>query len=101
MTTFGPDPRFVSLVDRLAAAGWSIEGDRLVRAPRGYPADHERIDLLKHKSLHAARGWAPTDWLHRPEAMDRVRDSWRQLTELNAWLADNVGATTAPPDRRR
>jgi uncharacterized protein (TIGR02453 family) len=94
-------PRLVAEVARLRAAGWSIDGDRLVRAPRGYPADHERIDLLRHRSLHATRGWEPADWLHEREALDRVRDCWRQLTALNAWLADNVGATTAPPDRRR
>jgi uncharacterized protein (TIGR02453 family) len=94
-------PRLAAEVERLRTAGWSIEGERLVRAPRGYPADHGRIDLLRHKSLHAARGWEPADWLHRRETLDRVRDCWRQLTTLNAWLADNVGATTAPPDRRR
>jgi uncharacterized protein (TIGR02453 family) len=94
-------PRLVAEVDGLRTAGWSIEGDRLVRAPRGYPAEHERIDLLRHKSLHAARGWEPTGWLHGREALGRVRDAWRQLTELNTWLSDNVGATTAPPDRRR
>jgi hypothetical protein len=88
-------------VDRLRAAGWGIGGDRLIRAPRGWPADHERIDLLRHKSLHAGRGWEPTDWLHDRTALDRVRGAWRQLADLNSWLADNVGATTAPPDRRR
>jgi len=94
-------PRLVAEVERLRAAGWSIEGERLVRTPKGYPGDHERIELLRHKSLHAAQGWEPADWLHRREALDRVRGCWRQLTQLNAWLADNVGATTAPPDRRR
>ena len=94
-------PRLVAEVERLRAAGWSIDGERLVRAPRGYPADHGRIELLKHKALHGAQGWEPTDWLHRREAIDRVRDGWRQLTQLTVWLADNVGASTAPPDRRR
>ena len=94
-------PRLVSEVDRLRGAGWAIGGEQLVRAPRGHPADHPRIDLLRHKSLYAGRGWEPTEWLHRREALDRVRDSWRQLADLNRWLCDNVGATTAPPDRRR
>ena len=94
-------PRLAAEVDRLESAGWTIGGDRLVRAPRGHPADHPRIDLLRHKSLYAGRGWEPAEWLHRREALDRVRDSWRQVTDLNWWLSDNVGATTAPPDRRR
>lgn len=94
-------PRLAAEVERLRGRGWGIEGDRLIRAPRGWPADHERIDLLRHKSLHAARGWEPADWLHERQALDRVRTAWRELAALNAWLAGNVGATTAPPDRRR
>lgn len=86
-------------VDRLAAAGWDIDGDRLVRVPAGYSADDERIQLLKHKALHATRRWAPEDGLHTREVVDRVRDSWRDLAPLTAWLADNVGATTKEPRR--
>ncbi|MGY2082127.1 DUF2461 domain-containing protein [Blastococcus sp. SYSU DS0539] len=84
-------------VDRLRAAGWEIAGDRLVRVPAGYSADDDRIDLLKHKALHATRRWTPEDWLHTRAALDRVRDSWRNLAKLNAWFADNVGATTKEP----
>jgi uncharacterized protein (TIGR02453 family) len=94
-------PRLAAEVEALRSQGWSIDGDRLVRTPRGYAADHPRVELLRHRSLHASRSWEPTDWLHERTALDRVRDAWRQVTALNQWLADNVGATTAPPDRRR
>ena len=30
----------------------SIQGEKLVKAPKGYPADHPDIELLKHKSFH-------------------------------------------------
>jgi uncharacterized protein (TIGR02453 family) len=93
-------PRLVTAVDALRGAGWTIEGDRLVRTPRGYPADHPRLGLLQHKALHASQEWPPADWLHERAALARVRDAWRQLSTLNQWLADNVGATNAPPDRR-
>jgi uncharacterized protein (TIGR02453 family) len=93
--------RLVAEVDRLRAAGYTIEGDQLVRMPRGYAVDHPRADLLRHKALHASTHWAPDDWLHTREALDRVREAWRAFTPLNRWLADNVGATTAPPERRR
>ncbi len=86
-------------IDRLRAAGWAIEGDRLVRAPAGYTADAERLELLKHKALHVSRSWTPEDWLHTSAVLDRVRDSWRDLAALNSWLADNVGATTKEPRR--
>jgi uncharacterized protein (TIGR02453 family) len=93
--------RLAAEVDRLRTAGYALEGDQLVRMPRGYALDHPRADLLRHKALHASNHWAPDDWLHTREALDRVREAWRAFTPLNRWLADNVGATTAPPERRR
>ena len=94
-------PRLAAEIERLRRGGWDIDGDRLVRTPRGYPADHPRLALLQHKALHASQQWEPADWLQERTALERVRDAWRQVTALNAWLADNVGATTAPPERRR
>jgi uncharacterized protein (TIGR02453 family) len=92
-------PRLEEETGRLQAAGWTIEGERLVRVPAGYAADAERLELLKHKALHATRHWTPEDWLHTRGALDRVRDAWRELATLNSWLADNVGATTKEPRR--
>jgi uncharacterized protein (TIGR02453 family) len=92
-------PRLQAEVDRLVASGFAIGGDRLSRVPAGYSADAERIDLLRHKSLHASRRWEPADWLHEREALEKVRSSWRELIRLNTWLADNVGATSK--ERRR
>ena len=94
-------PRLEAEVDALRRRGSSIDGDRLIRTPRGWPSDHPRVELLRHKALHASQDWAPADWLHERTALERVRDAWRQFAGLNQWLADNVGATTAPPDRRR
>jgi uncharacterized protein (TIGR02453 family) len=94
-------PRLAAEVDTLRRRGWSIDGDQLVRTPRGYAADHPRVELLRHRSLHASQSWEPTDWLHRRTALERVRDAWREVTALNQWLADNVGASNAPPERRR
>ncbi|TFV54484.1 DUF2461 domain-containing protein [Geodermatophilus sp. DF01-2] len=94
-------PRLQTEVDRLAAAGWSIDGDRLVRLPSGFGADSPRGDLLRHRSLHATRRWEPADWLHDRRALEEVRTSWHDLTALNAWFADNVGATTKESRARR
>jgi uncharacterized protein (TIGR02453 family) len=87
-------PRLEAEVDRLAAAGWAILGEKLSRVPAGYPADAERLELLRHKALHATRSWVPVDWLHDSRALEQVRTAWRDLSTLNVWLADNVGATT-------
>ena len=88
-------------VERLVTTDWSIQGERLVRVPAGHDADAPRLHLLKHKSLHASQHWEPADWLHDRRALDAVRDSWHDLRTLNAWLADNVGATAKEPRPRR
>ena len=94
-------PRLRAEVDRLSGAGWTIGGDRLVRVPAGFSVDDDRFDLLRHRSLHVSRRWEPAEWLHGRRALDEVRSSWRDLSALNAWLADNVGATTKEPRARR
>lgn len=93
-------PRLEKEVERLAGAGFSVEGQRLSRVPGGYSADDDRIELLRHKSLHAGRLWEPDRWLHTRQALEKVRAAWREMRTLNAWLADNVGATTREPRRR-
>jgi uncharacterized protein (TIGR02453 family) len=80
----------------LRGQGWDIRGERLKTVPRGYAADHPRVDLLRHKSLYAAVGYEPDDALHTAETADRVRKRWRQLRALNEWAADHVGL----PDER-
>jgi uncharacterized protein (TIGR02453 family) len=93
-------PRLQAEVDRLRKAGFGIDGERLTRVPAGYAADSPRVDLLRHKSLHATRRWDPADWLHDRRALDEVRTAWREMHPLNIWLADNVGATSKESRRR-
>jgi uncharacterized protein (TIGR02453 family) len=92
--------RLQAEVDRLRAGGWTIDGDRLVRVPVGYDGDAPRLELLKHKALHASRFWEPAEWLDSRRALDEVRAAWRDLVHLNGWLDDNVGATTKEPRSR-
>jgi uncharacterized protein (TIGR02453 family) len=75
----------------LRRAGYQVDGERLTRTPRGYPADHPRADLLRHRSLYASRYWPPAPWLHQRAALTRVRTAWRAFGPLNSWLAANVG----------
>jgi uncharacterized protein (TIGR02453 family) len=78
------------------AAGHEVGGERLTRAPRGWPADHPRIELLRHKTVVASRGWEPEPWLHTRAVLDRVRASWRAYAPLTAWLDANVGPSDQP-----
>lgn len=86
----------VRVLDALRADGWTIEAERLKRVPRDFPADHPRADLLTCKTLSAMHQHEPAEWLHGPEAADRVAADWRALLPLNAWLRDHVGAPRAP-----
>lgn len=81
----------VGIVARLRRQDFDIRGERLRTAPRGYPADHPRIDLLRHKSLWGAVSYEPAELLHTAEVVDVVRSRWRQLRRLNEWAADHVG----------
>jgi uncharacterized protein (TIGR02453 family) len=93
--------RLQAEVDRLAALGFEIGGEKLKRVPPGHSADNKRLELLRHKSLHASRSWEPAEWLHERTALDEVRSAWREFTTLNSWLSDNVGATTKEHRPRR
>ncbi|MCA1656096.1 MAG: DUF2461 domain-containing protein [Pseudonocardiaceae bacterium] len=84
------------IVARLAKAGWEIKGDRLKARPRGYDADHPRIELLKHRSLYAMRVWEPDDALHERETFHRVRKAFRALRPINEWARDHVGVSDVP-----
>jgi uncharacterized protein (TIGR02453 family) len=89
-----PGGRLVRILATLRKAGYEIRGNTLKTSPRGYPKDHPRADLLRHRSLYAARSWKPEPWLHTAQALTHVRTAWRAFAPLNAWLADNIGPTT-------
>lgn len=68
--------------------------EALKTAPRGYPKDHPRIDLLRAKGLIAWHSWPPAPWLGTPEAKDRILDVIRAAHPLHHWLQAHVGETT-------
>lgn len=79
--------RLAALVAGYERKGWEIGGEKLKTSPRDYPADHPRIDLLRHKQLFVGRtyGFEPDDL--GPGLLDRVQDDWRLLRPLVEWLA--------------
>jgi uncharacterized protein (TIGR02453 family) len=79
------------ILDKLRRGGWEIKGDQLKTRPRDYPADHPRIDLLRHRSVYAVKVWDPDDILHERACLDRVRKAWREVRPFNEWAADHVG----------
>jgi uncharacterized protein (TIGR02453 family) len=83
-------------IAELRTRNLNIEGHRLKSAPRGYPSDHPRIELLRHKCVAAMRTFEPAAWLHTGAAAERITEVWRAAAPMNEWLARHVGRSTAP-----
>jgi uncharacterized protein (TIGR02453 family) len=99
----GDDRRGNQLVDLVAgarSAGLEVTGhDVLKTAPRGYPKDHPRIELLRFKGLIAWREWPAGAWLGTSRAKARVAEFFRLSKPLSEWLLTHVGPS-ALPERR-
>jgi uncharacterized protein (TIGR02453 family) len=89
------------LLADLTAAGFELGGEQVRTRPRGWPADHPRLELLRRKALYAGRSWEPAEWMHTPDCAGRIAATWRELTPLATWLTTHVGPTTAPLSARR
>jgi uncharacterized protein (TIGR02453 family) len=75
-------------------------GPPLATAPRGWPKDHPRIDLLRMKGLVTHRDFGAPAWLHTRRAANEVAKVFRDGAAVSAWLDANVGASVEPPSRR-
>lgn len=72
----------------------------LKTAPRGYPRDHPRADLLRHKGLIAWREWPAAAWLGTPAAKTRVVTFLHGAQPLCGWLDKHVGDSEIPVRER-
>jgi uncharacterized protein (DUF2461 family) len=86
----GSGRQLVAIVRKLEREGFVISGDLLKRPLRGYPADHPRADLLRHKSVIATRPLGCEEWIHTQAAADQVLAAFAQLRPLARWLVKNV-----------
>jgi uncharacterized protein (TIGR02453 family) len=78
------------LLEPLVATGWVLQGDQLKTRPRGYDADHPRIDLLRRTALSVGRDYGFAPLVHSPDLVDRVRADWEEARPLVEWMADTV-----------
>ncbi|MGZ6887889.1 MAG: DUF2461 domain-containing protein [Acidimicrobiia bacterium] len=91
-------PALVKIVDAARADGLDCNvRDPLKTAPRRYPKDHPRIELLRGKGLTTGRTFPVARWLHTAAVRDRVVDTWKAAKPVNRWLERHVGPSTAPP----
>ncbi|MER6446394.1 DUF2461 domain-containing protein [Streptomyces venezuelae] len=76
-----------AIAGRLEDQGFTLGGDRLKSRPRGVPADHPRLGLLRHRTIDAGRRIGPDDGLHSARAGELVRETWRLVRPLLDWAA--------------
>ena len=72
--------------------------DELKTAPRGYPKDHPRIELIRRKGLMMSKDFGAPKWIHTAQAAARIRGVWEAAAPMNAWLDAHVGPSTLEPD---
>ncbi|MET0831038.1 MAG: DUF2461 domain-containing protein [Acidimicrobiia bacterium] len=88
------------LADGLVGSGYEIGAhETLKTAPRGFPKDHPRVELLRRKGLMAWRSWPVARWVHGREAIRRVRGVFADVAPMAAWLDRHVGPSELPSDQ--
>jgi uncharacterized protein (TIGR02453 family) len=79
------------ILAKLEKAGFTIGGDRLKTSPRGYDADHPRVELLRHRSLTVMKDYGFEPIIHTPELLDAVRADWTAARPLVDWVSARLG----------
>jgi uncharacterized protein (TIGR02453 family) len=88
-----PGNELAGIVERLREAGISVDGvQKLKAAPRGYAADHPRIELLRCRGLIAWRDWPAAPWLGTVAARSRIVEVLHAAAPLQRWLTTRAGA---------
>ena len=74
------------LVAGARAAGLELMAhETLKTAPRGYPKDHPRIELLRYKGLVTWRDWGAGAWLGTRRAQDRIVEFLTRSRPIDSW----------------
>ncbi len=84
--------KLTRVVEKAKTAKLDITGHGVLKtAPKGYPKDHPRVDLLRYKGIIAWKEWPAGAWLGTAKAKDRIVEFLRNAKPLNEWLDANVG----------
>lgn len=77
-----------AIVADLEVQGTSVTShEQLKSVPRGFPKDHPRAELLRHKGLIAWRQFELRPWLGTAKAKTHVVTFFRSCAPLQEWLA--------------
>jgi uncharacterized protein (TIGR02453 family) len=88
-------PALEAAIATAHAGGVETFGEALKTAPRGYPRDHPRVALLRHKALFGGRRLAAgADGIGGDDALEHVRATGAACAPMCAWLDAHVGPAT-------
>ena len=79
------------ILARLEKAGFTVGGQKLKTTPRGYDADHPRIELLRHKSLTIGKDYGFEPVIHSADLVEAVRADWKASRPLVEWVTERLG----------
>jgi uncharacterized protein (TIGR02453 family) len=96
--TLGPE--LAKLAAKAEQAGLELWSESLATAPRGFPKDHERIELLRRKSLALGATLSSDRGISRTDGLRFVTKTWRATGPVTSWLDAHVGVSTMPIERR-
>ncbi len=82
-------PGFEKLVSGLVKKGWQLGGEKLKTSPKGYDADHPRIELLRHKSLTLGKNYGFEPVIHTAKLLTKVRTDWRAARPFVDWVGQH------------
>ncbi|MEO9199959.1 MAG: DUF2461 domain-containing protein [Antricoccus sp.] len=86
----GPDGGTVlKLIAALEKAGWTLGGETLKTAPRGYERDNPRIELLRHKAIVMNKSYGFAPFVSSSDLTEHVRKDWRAGRPLVEWFSQH------------
>jgi uncharacterized protein (TIGR02453 family) len=96
-----PGAELAKLTAKAEKAGLELWGEGLATAPRGYPKDHARIELLRRKRLTLGATLRFGRGIPRADGLKFVASTSEAAAPVTGWLDEHVGPSTLPVDRRR
>jgi uncharacterized protein (TIGR02453 family) len=79
----------VAVVAKLVKGGYAVGGGAVRTRPRGVPADHPRLDLIRHESLTVSRRLDPAECVS-PTFAKALTGHWKAVAPLVEWCRDNA-----------
>ena len=90
-----------TLLASLRRKGFEIHGERVRTTPRGFQADHPRIETLRYKEVMVTRDHGDPDWLGTKRVLSEVRRAWRDVRPLVEWVDTHADAPASSGPARR